>query len=65
MVIADEVPVSKLEEIEVEAKEISGAKLDEETGELKWNFVLEPYDKKEFDLVYSVKYPKSRTLVIE
>lgn len=65
MVIADQVPVSKLEEIEVETKEISGAKLDEETRELKWNFVLEPSDKKEFDLVYSVKYPKSRTLVIE
>ncbi len=42
-----------------------GAKLNKESGEVKWEFTLKPMEKKEFDLKYSVKYPKSRNLTIE
>ena len=65
MIVLDQVPVSTAEDIEVNVLNISGAKHDLETGEIKWEFTLNPVDKKELDLKYSVKYPKLRNLVIE
>lgn len=65
MVILDQVPVSTTTEIEVETENISKGALDPETGEVKWRMVLKPADKKEFELKYKVKYPKSRILTIE
>jgi hypothetical protein len=65
MIVLDQVPVSTAEDIEVNVLNISGAKHDLETGELKWEYTLKPVDKKELDLKYSVKYPKFKTLVVE
>ncbi len=65
MIVLDQVPVSQREEIEVEIQQMSGAKLNKEQGEIKWKFSLEPTKKKELELKYSVKYPKSRRLIIE
>jgi len=65
MVVYDQVPVSTLDEIKVEISKTSGAKQNSTTGELKWEFKLDPNKTKEFKLQYSVKYPKNRNLVIE
>jgi hypothetical protein len=65
MLIFDQVPVSTLEEIKVDVYEISGAKHNIETGEIKWDFSIEPNENKKFELKYSVKYPKNRNLIIE
>lgn len=65
MVIYDQVPVSTLDEIKVAIQKTSGAKQNPTTGELKWEFKLEPKKSREFKLQYSVKYPKSRNLIIE
>lgn len=65
MIILDQVPVSTLEEIEVSVQNLSGAIRNADTGEIKWDFKLEPNERKEFELRYLVKYPKYRTLVIE
>ncbi|SHE39222.1 conserved hypothetical protein [Mariniphaga anaerophila] len=65
MVVLDQAPVSKLEEIEVTIQNVSGGKLNKESGEVRWEFALKPMEKKDFDLKYSVKYPKSRDLTIE
>lgn len=65
MVIIDQIPVSTLEEIEVSTQNSLGALENKETGEIKWEFSLEPNNKKELELKYNVKYPKSRNLVIE
>jgi hypothetical protein len=65
MIVLDQVPVSQLEEIEVEIQKMSGAKHNKEKGEIKWEFSLEPTKKHELELKYSVKYPKSRRLIIE
>ncbi len=65
MIILDQVPVSTIEEISVNIKTHSGAQLNSEKGEIKWEFNLQPGDKKEFELLYSVKYPKYRNLVVE
>jgi len=65
MLVFDQVPVSTLEEIKVEIFETSQAKHNSETGEIKWDFIIEPRESKNFDLKYSVKYPKYKTLIIE
>lgn len=65
MIVLDQVPVSTAEDIEVEVLDRSGARQDAESGEIKWEFTLNPGDKKEMELKYSVKYPKFRNLVIE
>jgi hypothetical protein len=65
MILLDQVPVSTMEEIEVNVQNVSGAKQNSETGEIKWGFELKPNDKKEFELKYSVKYPKYQNLIVE
>ncbi len=65
MIILDQVPVSTTEDIEVNVQNISGAKQNSESGEIKWEFELKPNDKKEFELKYLVKYPKYRNLIVE
>ena len=65
MVVYDQVPVSTLDEIKVEISKTSGAKQNSTTGELKWEFKLDPNKTKKFKLQYSVKYPKNRNLIIE
>lgn len=65
MVVLDQVPVSTLEEIEIDVLNTSNAKINLTTGEVKWAFKLAPKKQKEIELKYSVKYPKSRDLIIE
>jgi uncharacterized protein (TIGR02231 family) len=65
MILLDQVPVSTLEEIEVNVQNTSGAKQDPETGEIKWDFRLKSGETSEFELKYAVKYPKNRTLIVE
>jgi hypothetical protein len=65
LLIIDQIPISAIEEIEVNPLNISNGRLDTETGKIKWEFQLKPTEKKEIELKYSVKYPKFRTLIIE
>lgn len=65
MIVLDQVPVSTSGDIEVNVLNISGAKHEPETGEIKWKFTINPGDKRALDLKYSVKYPKSGNLIIE
>ncbi len=65
LTVYDQIPVSALEEIEVNALNLSSGSIDAETGKVKWEFQLKSAEKKELNLKYSVKYPKFRTLVIE
>lgn len=65
MLVYDQVPVSTNEQIEVTTDKLSGGDFNKETGEVKWQFKLEPTAKKEFELKYKVKYPKERVLVVQ
>ncbi len=65
MVLLDQVPVSTLEEIEVNIENLSGARHNSETGEIKWEFELAPNENKAFELKYAIKYPKNRNLMVE
>jgi hypothetical protein len=59
------VPVSTVDDIEVEVEKKSGADFNKETGEIIWEFTLKPNGTKEFELRYNVEYPKHRNLRLE
>jgi len=61
----DQVPVSINSEIEVLVDELSGGIFNAENGEVKWTIQLEPFGKKEWQLRYTVRYPRNRVLNIE
>lgn len=65
IILFDQVPVSTNEEIEVKILELSGGKHNLTNGQISWEFELSPHNKAEFDLKYSVKYPKNKHLIIE
>jgi hypothetical protein len=63
--IEDQYPISKTDEIKVDLIEYSEAKIDKTTGKLTWDLKLAPKEKKELSLIYSVKYPTGRPILIE
>jgi hypothetical protein len=65
LIVFDQYPVSKEKDIEVELADDSGARVDKETGMLRWEVVLEPGQVKKLVFKYTVKYPKERILSIE
>jgi len=65
LTVEDQVPVSSSTEVSVESQELSGAKLDENTGMVKWDLDLQGGEKKNLLMKYQVKYPKNRPLNLE
>jgi uncharacterized protein (TIGR02231 family) len=61
----DQVPVSSNSSINVDPIELSGGKLDQITGEIKWDLEIKPQETKQIVLTYSVKYPKDKTVILE
>jgi len=62
LLLKDQLPVSTTKEIEVESIEVSGAKVDTETGILQWDINLKANESKVIRITYSVKYPKDKVL---
>jgi len=58
IILEDQFPLAENKSIEIELLEISGAKADDKTGKLVWEFTLEPNTKKTLNITYSVKYPR-------
>lgn len=63
--VYDQVPVSSNSNIIVEVPELSGGKLNQETGRVEWEFDLKPGETRELVLTYSVRYPKNQTVILE
>ncbi len=62
IMIEDQVPVSGDASIEIEYKDISGAKKDEETGKLTWQYTLKPGKTEVHKITYQVKHPKNKAI---
>ena len=58
LVIEDQFPLTKIEEVEVDLYNDGGATVSKETGKLRWNFTLKTAETKILKFGYSVKYPK-------
>jgi len=63
--IEDQYPVSKVDDIKVDLIEYTGARREESTGKLTWDLSINPAEKKSLDLRYSVRYPTSRSVIVE
>jgi uncharacterized protein (TIGR02231 family) len=65
IVIDDQIPLSTNKDIVIEKTDISGAKYDDPTGRLTWKYEVKAAETKKMKLVYSVKYPKDKTVILE
>jgi uncharacterized protein (TIGR02231 family) len=63
--VNDQIPVSSNSSINVDAIELSGGKLNQQTGEIKWDIEIKQQETRQIVLTYSVKYPKDKTLILE
>jgi hypothetical protein len=61
----DQVPVSSNNNITVDPTELSGGRLNSQTGEVKWDLELKPQESRQIILTYSVKYPKDKIIILE
>ncbi len=61
--IQDQYPISKNSEINVNVDEISDADKNEETGILSWRLKLAPSKVQNYELGYTIKYPKAKQVV--
>ena len=61
----DQLPVSRNSTIAISVEELSGGRLDKESGIVAWRLELKPGEQRELHLRYAVKYPKGRSLAIE
>jgi uncharacterized protein (TIGR02231 family) len=61
----DQIPVSSNSGITVDAIELSGGKINGQTGEIKWDLEIKSQETKQLVLTYSVKYPKDKTVILE
>jgi uncharacterized protein (TIGR02231 family) len=62
IIIEDQIPISTIEEIEVELLESSNANYDKTKGKLQWKFTLQPNEEKKLLFKFSVKYPKDKSV---
>jgi uncharacterized protein (TIGR02231 family) len=65
MTLNDQIPVSSNNGITVDPVELSGGKLNVQTGEIRWDLELNKQETRQLILTYSVKYPKDKTVIIE
>lgn len=65
LLVSDQVPLSTSKEIQVDAVELSGGKMNTSTGEVIWNLNLNPNENRELIMTYSVRYPKNKKIILE
>lgn len=65
IVLEDQFPISPQKEIEVDDLKFEGAKLNEDTKVITWNFIADSKQQKKFVFKYSVKYPKEKFLQLD
>ncbi len=65
LIISDQLPVSVNNSITVMAEEVSGGKVDGNTGIVTWTLKLKPGEQRDLALRYKVKYPKDKKLTVE
>ncbi len=63
--LSDQIPVSSNSGINVEAVELTGGKINQQTGEIAWDLDIKSQETKQIVLTYSVKYPKDKTVILE
>lgn len=65
LTLQDQIPVSSNSDITVETIELSGGKLNNQSGQVKWDLELKPQETRQIILTYSVKYSKDKSVILE
>lgn len=65
LLLEDQVPVAQDAAIEVERQEVSGGKVEANSGKVTWTLALKPQDEKKLTLKYQVKYPKNQSVIVQ
>lgn len=65
LLVKDQIPVSVNSNITVTPGELSGGKLDSQTGIVTWEITLTPGAQQKLSLQYEVKYPKSERIILD
>ncbi len=60
--IKDQFPISGNDDISVDRIEKTEGKVDDKSGIITWEFILQPKEEKKLDLIYSIRYPKGKTV---
>ncbi|MBX2967339.1 MAG: DUF4139 domain-containing protein [Cyclobacteriaceae bacterium] len=60
ILVEDQVPVSRNNQIEVTVLDVGGATYNKNTGKLVWEMSLQPNETKKVVFKYEVKYPKDK-----
>jgi uncharacterized protein (TIGR02231 family) len=60
--VNDQIPVSKLKEVEVGLDDNGNAEVNAETGVLTWKLKLQPGESKKLRFSYHIQYPKDKIL---
>ena len=63
ILVEEQIPISKNEEIEIELLDRSNGIYTSEDGKIKWNVSLDGNKSEAKKLVYSVRYPKNKTII--
>ncbi|HRQ30221.1 MAG TPA: DUF4139 domain-containing protein [Saprospiraceae bacterium] len=64
ILLQDQIPLSTDGEMTVEADELSGGKLNKETGVVEWNLKLKPGESVKKVIAYTIKIPKDKQVVL-
>lgn len=62
LIVEDQMPVTKEQDIKIEYLEDSNARFNTETGKLVWDFNLKPKDNKKLTFSFEIKSPKEKAL---
>ncbi len=65
LTLFDQIPVSVVSDISVNANELSRGQLDAQTGKVTWELTVSPQEQKELNLEYEVKYPRRERVILE
>ncbi len=60
--LEDQMPISRNNDIVVENENLSGGSLNTETGVITWSISLQPGEQREFELKYTIKFPKGSNI---
>lgn len=61
----DQIPVAAVNDIVVTPSELSSGKLNNQTGEVTWEFLIGAQEQKDMLMQYDVKYPKNERVSLE
>lgn len=64
VLLKDQFPLSTNKDIEVTLIDAGGAEVNNELGILNWKLALAPGESRKLQFIYSIKYPKDKTLNI-